>query len=256
MTAGVPDLTGAGTPEDEWRNWPGMAALPEMAQPDVTCRPWSDDVLVVAPHPDDEVLGIGGTLRLLAEGGARIRLLAITDGEHSHPGSRTLSPRALAERRPREVRSALDILGLESVTIERLGLPDGEVAGHIHVVAEAVRDRLKPGSLCLSTWHRDGHPDHDAVGRAARAGATDCGGCTVVEYPLWMWHWARPDDSDVPWQSLRRVQLPESVVAAKRAAAETFTTQVQALSSSPEDAAVLPPEVLRRWLRDFEVVLA
>lgn len=44
------------------------------------------------PHPDDEVLGFGGALALLAGQGARLRIVADTDGEASHPHSPTLSP--------------------------------------------------------------------------------------------------------------------------------------------------------------------
>lgn len=247
-----PDLTGTGTPEECWHRWFELGGLPEQAGWRWTNRPRGADVVVVSPHPDDEVLGVGGTLQSLAAAGADITLVAVTDGESSHPGSATLSPADLAERRPREVRDALVLLGLEHVRIERLGLPDGGIAAHETEVADVLSRILHPGALCLATWHRDGHPDHDAVGRAARVAASACG-TALLEYPLWLWHWARPGDPAVPWPTLRRLRLPERAVARKRAAAMVFSTQVEPLSAAPEDAAVLPPPVLRRWLRDFEV---
>jgi hypothetical protein len=49
----------------------------------------------------------------------------------------------------------------------------------------------------------DGHPDHEAVGRAARSAArrTDA---ILLEYPIWMWHWAFTDDFAVSWSRAQR----------------------------------------------------
>ncbi|MDQ6896829.1 MAG: hypothetical protein M3171_09545, partial [Actinomycetota bacterium] len=43
-------------------------------------------------------------------------------------------------------------------------------------------------------------------GRAARACAHT--GARLVEYPVWMWHWAAPLDPAVSWQRVRRHRLP------------------------------------------------
>lgn len=50
------------------------------------------------------------------------------------------------------------------------------------------------------------HPDDEAAGRAAAA-ACKATGAPLVEYPIWMWHWATPDDPAVPWHRARRVPL-------------------------------------------------
>lgn len=74
-------IEGDGTPETAWRAWPPLAALPRLDPAGVR------RALVVAPHPDDEVLGPGGTLAVLAAGGTAVAVLALTDGEASHPAS-------------------------------------------------------------------------------------------------------------------------------------------------------------------------
>ena len=84
-------------------------------------------VVVIAPHPDDEVLGVGGLLALLARKGTAIHIIAVTDGEASHPSSPTVSQRDLAARRVAESEKALALLGLQAASVERLGLPDGDV---------------------------------------------------------------------------------------------------------------------------------
>jgi len=78
-------------------------------------------VLVVAAHPDDEVLGCGGTVARLASEGSRVHVLLLADGETSRrPGLGSASP-ALAERNA-AYEAARAILGCASVQAE--ALPD------------------------------------------------------------------------------------------------------------------------------------
>ena len=89
-----------GTAEADWRAWrrAGRAAAADLDRLGAAS-------LVLAAHPDDEVLGVGGTMALLAAAGARLRLVSVTDGEASHPGHP--DPAALAARRAAETAAAL-----------------------------------------------------------------------------------------------------------------------------------------------------
>ena len=71
--------------------------------------------------------------------------------------------------------------------------------------------------VVVGVWRGDRHPDHAAVGWAAATAAAGAGS-VYLEYPVWMWHWASPDDVSVPWARARVLPLPQEVVAAKRAA--------------------------------------
>ena len=252
-----PALTGEGTPEQLWQDWRPLQSWPRlrMGKPPAT-------VVAVAPHPDDEVLGIGGLLSLLARAGSHIHIIAVTDGEASHPGSPTLSPKALAARRVEESATAREALGLTGATVERLGLPDGDVrrveardavvtAAVVHALA---RTAHRGPAWCLAPFPKDGHPDHDTVGQAAVAGAS--GTARVITYPVWMWHWATPADPRVPWSAARRVVLPAAVRAAKEQAVQAFQTQIAPLSDDPADATILPPHILARLTRGTEIVFA
>ena len=54
---------------------------------------WAGErICVVSPHPDDDVLGCGGTLALASANGAALCILYVTDGAASHPGSRAFPP--------------------------------------------------------------------------------------------------------------------------------------------------------------------
>lgn len=222
-----------GTDESQWRDWAGLSALPVLDHDG-----WRS-VAVVAPHPDDEVLGVGGLMAMLADRGVRLRVIAVTDGEGSHPH---LPPNEITERRVAETAAALAHVG--ACEVVRLGLPDAGVRD------EDLR-RLLPGlvegfDVCLAPWEKDVHRDHEAAGRAAVA----CG-ATVLRYPIWTWHWARPADPRLPWDRAVRVPLTSATAERKRAAIECFTSQFEGAEGADP---ILPPGIVAHFTRDLEVL--
>jgi LmbE family N-acetylglucosaminyl deacetylase len=242
----VADETHLGTSEQAWSASPHLAELPPLEVP------VASEVVVVAPHPDDEVLGAGGLLQVLAAAGARIEVCAVTDGEGSHPGAPI---QALRRIRTEESTTALSRLGLGNVARHRLGYPDGGVGGYEGQLVAYLRHRLVPGTLCVAPWRRDGHPDHDASGRAA-ADAVGRTGAQLLEYVVWGWHWADPLAADLPWAACRRLGLDRRRTARKRWATTAFRSQIQPYLGAPDDRVVLPPLILRRFWRPFEVYIA
>ncbi|WP_372510163.1 PIG-L deacetylase family protein [Mycolicibacterium pyrenivorans] len=135
-----------------------------------------------------------------------------------------------------------------------LGLPDGQIAERDERLADLVTEILAtkpPGTWCAATWRGDGHPDHEAVGRAA-AVAAERTGAVLLEYPVWMWHWARPDDGAVPWHRASAAPLTRFAVERKNVAAQAFRSQL--VPPAPGVDPVLPPYVLSRLMAVGEVV--
>jgi LmbE family N-acetylglucosaminyl deacetylase len=231
-----------GTPEDAWDEWVGLKLLPA-ADP----RAW-DSVVVVAAHPDDEVLGAGGTMALLAGTGARLRLIAVTDGEASHPGA---DPEAIARTRTAESAAALGRLGVRDIEVIRLHLPDTGLAACESELSGLLRELCAGFAVCLAPWEADAHADHEAAGRAARRAAR-AAGQQLLAYPVWMWHWAKPADRRVPWQRACQVTLPPGIAARKRAAIGAFASQ---LTRRGDAGPVLPPAIVAHFTRSQEVLL-
>jgi LmbE family N-acetylglucosaminyl deacetylase len=184
-------------------------------------------------------------------------VVAVTDGEASHPNSTVFSQARLAAIRREETRQALKRLGLADIDVVHLGQPDGRIDEQ--ELCHSLTALLKEGDWCFATWRGDGHPDHEAVGRAAAA-ACDAVGARLWEYPVWMWHWASPAsppwpaERSVPWHRARRIPLTVEAQARKAEAIAAFESQVAAIGPAPGDAAILPPWVLGRFDRPFEVV--
>ncbi|OON82992.1 PIG-L deacetylase family protein [Streptomyces tsukubensis] len=269
----VPDRSAAeaidapGTPEKTWASWRGLARLP-------VAEPPAGPVLVVAAHPDDEVLGFGGTMAALAALGTDVHLVSVTDGEASHPHHTHVTPERLARMRVAELGEAMKELGLPGLRQRRLRVPDTQVHRH----EERVRDTIAAvaaevgAAVCVAPWAGDLHSDHEAVGRAAAA-ASRTTGTPLWEYPVWMWHWAVPDDWRVPWHTAHRLPLPARAQAAKDRAVRRFATQTAPLvgngeatgrtaasgenaknEAGAEPTVILPPEELAHHTRNFEVV--
>jgi LmbE family N-acetylglucosaminyl deacetylase len=211
---------------------------------------------VVAPHPDDEVLASGGLMMALSRRGVGLVIVGVTDGEASHPGSAAIQPHRLAAHRRREADRADARLG---VTPRRhwLGVPDGQVADREAWLAATLGELLSgPAApqLCVAPFPGDGHPDHEACGRAAAVAAIRSG-APLVSYPVWAWHWARPGDGRLPLADARALPLDRAQRTAKASAIAAHRSQLRPLGPDPADGPILTEGVLAHFARPFEVFL-
>lgn len=132
------------------------------------------DLLLVVPHPDDEVFGAGGMFARMAAHGRNVATLTLTRGR----AGRTLGlarQDALADLREQELRASLAALGVGEVRIE--DLPDfvtatdrgldlhpgisGVDAEHVIAPIERALEELRPRTLLTFAPNgSNGHPDH------------------------------------------------------------------------------------------------
>lgn len=240
-------IEGDGCAESVWRDWLGATDVPTLALDD--WLPASARLVAVAPHPDDEVLACGALLAMHAARRGDCCLVAVTDGEASHPGStRWDTPRLIAVRRA-ERSEGLRQLGLCGAPVHDLGLPDGAVPAQMDQLRRCLIALLRPADVVVATWSLDGHPDHDACGAAAQQ-ACAAVGCTLIAAPVWMWHWAAPGDARVPWHRLRALQADSIAWQRKQAALEAHVSQHTAREGG--QGPVLGAEILARAARQRE----
>ena len=116
------------------------------------------DLLVIAAHPDDAELAIGGTILASIAGGHRVGIVDLTRGE--------LSSRGNPEERMRETERATELMGVHFRRC--LDLPDGQVTdGHEARVALIDVIRESRPRVLLAPWRDDLHPDHAGAGELA-----------------------------------------------------------------------------------------
>jgi bacillithiol biosynthesis deacetylase BshB1 len=112
------------------------------------------DMLVIAPHPDDAELGMGGSIAKMQQEGVRVGILDLTDGEPTPFGSRDL--------RQRETEAASRALGIQWRRC--LGLPNRCLENTIEArwtLAGILRE-VRPRVVFAPYWE-DAHPDHVAA---------------------------------------------------------------------------------------------
>lgn len=242
-------IEGQGTPEARWQAW--FARRPPAPVSADELLAGLGRTVIVAPHPDDEILGSAALLRHAARRRQPCLIVSVTDGGASHPGSRLWPAPQLVQARMQESRQALALLA-PAAQMLRLSLPDGRIAEHQAQLQERLEQVLQPSDALLCTWREDGHPDHEATGRACALAAGRVG-CRLFELPIWAWHWAEPGDARVPWDRAAAIALQPEELALKRQALACFHSQLRPDPSTGREA-VLPPWATQRLLRPFEVV--
>jgi len=140
------------------------AALVAHAQGQSAARPLR--IIAFGAHPDDAELKFAGTAALFAAQGAKVKLVALTNGDVGH-FSQAGGP--LAQRRKAEVEACHAKLGVET---EVLDIHDGELMPDLETrkkVANLIREWQADIVLSHRPW--DYHPDHRAVGKLAEDAA-------------------------------------------------------------------------------------
>lgn len=243
-------VRGHGTAESEWLSCAALANAPDIQAHQLV--PEKSRAVVVSPHPDDEVLALGGLLSLLARIGRAACVVAVTDGDASHRGSTQWSPERLAQERPREQALAMSQLGWGAETLHRLHLPDGQVQARRAELTALLGEIIEEGDVVFTPWSLDGHPDHEAVAQAAIR-AADMRHATLVEVPIWGWHWANPQHARWPMHRARCLALDADAMRRKRLAMAAFQSQLQ-FDASTGAEPVLDAGSLTRSRRPFEVL--
>lgn len=245
-------IEGDGTSQDDWQNWQGLQVLPRLNI--ANNFPPHQRVCIFAPHPDDEILGCGGMLQQLAENGNPILLVHVTNGTQSHPDSQIYPPQTLDVIRPQESLAALEVLGITGqVTIISLELSDGDVFAEQDQFNEKLTTIIQPDDILVTPFMRDGHPDHEATGQVVAAFAKqhnlDC-----YQVLIWAWHWAKPADDRIPWDSAVRLDLSAEQLARKTQAIDCFASQTT-VDESTGNPPILSAQTIARISQLWEVYL-
>ena len=152
------------------------------------------NILVIAPHPDDDVLGCGGSIVNHRKNGDVVSVVYITSGES---GDATVSKTDLAQTREQEAIQGQKILDVTDTTF--LHQPDGGVIINPEILRKMTElIRAKKPNLVYLPHQKDAHKDHrttyeigmEAIYRAGAHAFQEYSGVpftvdTILAYEVW-----------------------------------------------------------------------
>ena len=129
---------------------------PELAQKENLRH---NNILVLAPHPDDDVIGCGGILAIYQKKGAKITIVYMTDGRKGNP---KYDENALVVQRREEARKATAVIGIDKLMF--LDNRDTELSATPKTVKELqdILHEVRPEAVFLP-FLLDNHQDHRAT---------------------------------------------------------------------------------------------
>jgi LmbE family N-acetylglucosaminyl deacetylase len=174
---------------------------------------------VLSPHPDDDAIGCGGTLRQHVVNGDQVKLIVLTSGEAGGHGWQT--PDETAKLREHEALAACQVTGIDDTEFWRE--PDGRLQATEPLVA-----RLKS---TIESWQpryiyaphpNEMHVDHRAATELLRLALESfpkvLSNLTIRLYEVW-----------TPIQSMDEIVDISDFVDSKRAAIREHKTQIRAM---------------------------
>ena len=170
------------------------------------------EVLVIAPHADDEVLGVGGTIaRHTLVQNQQVGVLVVTDGASSQYGGSL----AAIRRRRQEAERAASVLGVKQ--IRHLNFPDMRLDGVAHVelnqAIEGVVEEYRP--TIVYTPYPDVNRDHALVFDSVMVATRPRPGQSVravYAYPISSSLEWTPHCSTAPFVANRYVEIGETMI--------------------------------------------
>lgn len=139
-------------------------------------------ILVFCAHADDEVIGMGGTLRKLADAGAHIRLVMFSAGAegYSCPEEKT----TITQTRQRETEAVCEILGIREYV--NLGGLDWSLPVNNDSYRQVIRHIREFRPDAVFTHSMNDYSDHMAVHRVSTEGWFHAAlPCAMEKDPVW-----------------------------------------------------------------------
>ena len=242
-----------GTPKAVWMSWQGIQNIAMFKLS--THLEGIRRVLIVAPHPDDEILGCAGLMQHIYAYDPKIDIIiiAVTNGTASHPHSRLYSAEQLNQIRPQETLTALHVLQLDNVQRIAVNIQDGEIQQSQSRLHDFLKQYISPHDLLISTYEKDGHPDHEYTAHVVKDIAHQFQ-LRHLQVLIWAWHWAQPNDPQIDWEHAYRLDLSHTDLEKKRQAIDCFQSQIEP-DPTTQAAAILSANTIDRILMPYEVYL-
>lgn len=149
----------------------------------------TNKILILAPHPDDEVFGCSGLIKQQIFVGKKIYIIFMTKGESSHKGCCNIEQNELISKRAKLTDNALKLLNVSKDNIYRLSYPDGALC-YESAETEKLKDliiSIKPDAIFVP-HSGEGWNDHIKTQNIAGELIKDKN-IELYAYCVWFWYY-------------------------------------------------------------------
>lgn len=203
---------------------------------------------VLAPHPDDEIFGGFGMIRLAQRLGLEIEVHVVSDGERCFGPLPACEEEALRQARRAESCQAAALLGYAAPNFWQFG--DSQLMEQTPLIERQLRNQWRADTLCLAPWWHDGHPDHDAVALSLRQVAAPQ---ACIYYPVWALIDLERRAEFFAQDGVEAITLTPAEHALKQQAAALFATQFS--RHEGDQGAIIREDFLAEFTADHEYYL-
>jgi LmbE family N-acetylglucosaminyl deacetylase len=149
-----------------------------------------DKILIIAPHPDDEIFGCAGLIQKRIHEKKEVHVIILSGGEGSHAGCCKIDNRKLINTRRSLSVKASEILNLPVNQLHFMNYPDGGIhfnhpeTGHLKELIHT----LRPDAIFVPHT-KEGWSDHIEAGTIIRKLLSNTPAIEIYEYCVWFWYY-------------------------------------------------------------------
>ncbi len=177
-------------------------------------------VLIVAPHPDDEIIGCAGLMQSLLKAGKEVHIVILTGGEGSHKGCCSKSNSELIEARRDLAAKANKQIGITKENLYFLHYQDGNIH-YEYQETEKLADLIKgvqPNSIFVP--HKgEGWNDHLQVRNMIQKLIKNNSDIRLYEYCVWFWYY---NTWNIDWKNAFTLSMTKAEHLLKNQAIDTY----------------------------------
>lgn len=208
----------------------------------------TDNTVIIAPHPDDEVIGCAGLIQVLVERGTPPHVVIMTGGEGSHRGCCEVSEeRIIAERRQLALKVA-GLLGIPIPHVHFLDYPDEHISiDHSETVnLQGLLKELHPSTIFVP--HRgDVMPDHIQTAEIVKELMKEKE-VSIYEYCVWMWYY---NVWNLDYKNAYILKMSHAMHQRKLLAIDQYTTSLAPCGKPWSGELPKPFLKAARWSREL-----
>lgn len=176
--------------------------------------------IIIAPHPDDEVIGCGGLIKRLLDKGKEVHVIILSGGERSHNGCCQVSKENIITERKALALKAAHTMGVPIENLHLLDYPDGGVE-YDHKTTEKLKkliDQIQPNTILIP--HREeGWSDHLKAGFIIKTLTENKTSISIYEYCVWFWYY---NSWKIDWKNAYILQMSSSEHKIKKQAIDNY----------------------------------